>query len=130
MFKLYDTYGFPLDLTQLIAREQNLKVDEKGFNIAMEEQVNLPKSASKFKADLNKIDWNIVQKGTDSQFLGYESLESESKITRWSKVKDEIAIVLDKTPFYAESGGQIGDTGTIINDGIDLIVIDTQMEHD
>jgi len=129
-FKLYDTYGFPLDLTQLIAREQNLTVDEKGFNIAMEEQVNRAKSAGKFKANLNKIDWNIVQKGDDSQFIGHESLQTESKITRWSRINDDIAIIIDKTPFYPESGGQIGDTGTIIGDGIDFIVVDTQKEHD
>lgn len=129
-FKLYDTYGFPLDLTQLIAREQNLKVDEKGFLAAMKEQKKRAKSSGKFKASTDKIDWNIVQKGDDSNFIGYESLESDSKIIRWSKVNNRIAIVLDKTPFYAESGGQIGDTGTIIGDGIDLNVIDTKKDND
>jgi alanyl-tRNA synthetase len=129
-FKLYDTYGFPLDLTQLIAREQNLTVDEKGFIAAMEEQKKRAKSAGKFKASTDKMEWNIVQKGDDSNFIGYESLESDSKITRWSNVNNRITLVLDKTPFYAESGGQIGDTGTIIGDGIDLNVIDTQKEHD
>lgn len=129
-FKLYDTYGFPLDLTQLIAREQNLKVDEKGFLAAMEEQKKRAKSSGKFKVSTNKIDWNIVQKGDDSNFIGYESLEADSKITRWSKVNNRIIIVLDKTPFYAESGGQIGDTGTLLGDGIDLTVIDVQKELD
>lgn len=129
-FKLYDTYGFPLDLTQLIAREQNLKVDEKGFLAAMEEQKKRAKSSGKFKANTDKIDWNIVQKGDDSNFIGYESLEADSKITRWSKVNNRIIIVLDKTPFYAESGGQIGDTGTLLGDGIDLTVIDVQKELD
>lgn len=129
-FKLYDTYGFPLDLTQLIAREQNLKVDEKGFLAAMKEQKKRAKSSGKFKASTDKIDWNIVQKGDDSNFIGNESLESDSKIIRWSKVNNRIAIVLDKTPFYAESGGQIGDTGTIIGDGIDLNVIDTKKDND
>lgn len=129
-FKLYDTYGFPLDLTQLIAREQNLEVDEKGFLAAMEEQKKRAKSSGKFKVSTNKIDWNIVQKGDDSNFIGYESLEADSKITRWLKVNNRIIIVLDKTPFYAESGGQIGDTGTLLGDGIDLTVIDVQKELD
>lgn len=129
-FKLYDTYGFPLDLTQLIAREQNLEVDEKGFLAAMEEQKKRAKSSGKFKVSTNKIDWNIVQKGDDSNFIGYESLEADSKITRWSKVNNRIIIVLDKTPFYAESGGQLGDTGTIVGDGIDLNVIDTKKDND
>jgi len=129
-FKLYDTYGFPLDLTQLIAREQNLIVDKKGFNKAMEEQKMRAKSAGKFKANTDKIDWNILQKGDDSQFIGYESLESESKITRWSRINDKIVVALDKTPFYAESGGQIGDTGTIFGDGIDLNVIDTKKDNE
>jgi alanyl-tRNA synthetase len=129
-FKLYDTYGFPLDLTQLIAREQNLIVDEKGFTKAMEEQKKRAKSAGKFKANTDRIDWNIVLKGDDSQFVGYESLESKSKIIRWSRVNDRITIVLDKTPFYAESGGQIGDAGTISGDGIDLNVIDTKKDNE
>lgn len=129
-FKLYDTYGFPLDLTQLIAREQNLKVDEKGFLAAMEEQKKRAKASGKFKVSSDKIDWNLVQKGDDSNFIGYESLEADSKITRWSKVNNRIIIVLDKTPFYAESGGQIGDTGTLLGDGIDLTVIDVQKELD
>ena len=129
-FKLYDTYGFPLDLTQLIAREQNLKVDEKGFLVAMEQQKKRAKSSGKFKVNSDKIDWNNVRKGSDSNFVGYESLKSDSKIVRWAKINDRFTIVLDKTPFYAEAGGQIGDTGTIIGEGIDLIVVDTQKEND
>ena len=129
-FKLYDTYGFPLDLTQLIAREQNLLIDEKGFNKAMEEQKKRAKSAGKFKAITDKIDWNIVIKGDDSQFIGYETVEFKSQISRWSKIDDRFVIVLDNTPFYAESGGQLGDTGTIIGNGIDLTVIDTKKDND
>jgi len=125
-FKLYDTYGFPLDLTQLIGRENNLEVDIDGFKKEMEEQVKRAKSAGKFQANTDKIEWNIISKGEDSKFLGYESLESESKITRWSILGNRYLIILDKTPFYAESGGQVGDTGTIFGEGIDLIVLDTQ----
>jgi len=129
-FKLYDTYGFPLDLTQLIARENNLKVDEDGFNEEMKEQVQRAKSAGKFKANSDKIEWKIISKENDSEFVGYDTLESESKISRWSKVDNRYLVVLDKTPFYAESGGQIGDTGTILGDGIDLTVIDTQKRNE
>lgn len=129
-FKLYDTYGFPLDLTQLIARENNLNVDEAGFNKEMEAQVKRAKSAGKFEANTDKIKWNIINKGDDSKFIGYETLESKSKIIRWSKIDNQFALVLDKTPFYAESGGQIGDTGTILGDSIDLSVVDTQKEND
>lgn len=129
-FKLYDTYGFPLDLTQLIARENNLDVDEEGFKIEMEDQIKRAKSSGKFKANTAKIDWEIVNKGKDSEFIGYEKSESKSKIRRWAKIDDRYVIILDKTPFYAESGGQIGDTGTILGKGIDLNVIDTQKEHD
>ncbi len=129
-FKLYDTYGFPLDLTQLIARENKLEVDERGFKKEMQEQVKRAKSAGKFKVNSKKIKWQEVRQGDDSKFLGYETLESKSKIIRWSKLENKYAVVFDQTPFYAESGGQIGDTGTILGDGIDLTVIDTQKEHE
>lgn len=129
-FKLYDTYGFPIDLTQLMAREQNLEVDEKGFLAAMQEQKKRAKSSGKFKVGTEKINWNIAQKSNDSHFVGYDLLDIESRITRWSKIDNRFAIVLDKTPFYAESGGQIGDTGTLLGDGIDLNVIDTKKDND
>ncbi|MBU0528283.1 alanine--tRNA ligase [bacterium] len=129
-FKLYDTYGFPLDLTQLMAREIGLEVDEEGFWKEMEKQKERAKASSKFTASTDKINWNTAIKSEDSEFLGYETLESESFITKWSKIKNGFAIVLDKTPFYAESGGQIGDKGTITNGGIDLEVIDTQKKNE
>jgi len=130
-FKLYDTYGFPLDLTQLIAREKGFNVDGAGFKKEMEEQIKRAKSAGKFKVNKDKIKWETVSNEADSEFLGYEFLESESKIVKWSKLEnDNYALVLDKTPFYAESGGQIGDTGTILGDGFDLIVSDTQKENE
>jgi alanyl-tRNA synthetase len=128
-FKLYDTYGFPLDLTQLMARERELTVDEKGFNVAMAEQKKKAKEAGKFKVGTTTTDWVIVSEGKDSDFLGYESLESESKIRRYVIQDDQILVVLDQTPFYAESGGQVGDIGTISGDGIDLKVLDVKKEN-
>jgi len=129
-FKLYDTYGFPLDLTQLLAREQHLTVDEEGFLSAMEQQKTRAKLSSKFKADSKELQWEIISQNSESKFIGYETLESTSKIMRWSQIDDNYAIVLDKTPFYAESGGQVGDTGVILGDKIDLNVINTQKQHE
>ena len=128
-FKLYDTYGFPLDLTQLMARERELTVDEKGFNVAMAKQKKRAKEAGKFKVGTTTIEWVTVSEGEDSDFLGYESLESESKIRRYANQDGQILVILDQTPFYAESGGQVGDTGTISGDGIDLKVLDVKKEN-
>jgi len=130
VFKLYDTYGFPLDLTQLLAREQQLTIDEKGFLSAMEKQKTQAKLSGKFETDSKDLKWQIISKSNDSKFIGYEMLESTSKITRWSRIDNKYAIVLDRTPFYAESGGQVGDTGVILGDKIDLNVINTQKQHE
>ena len=128
-FKLYDTYGFPLDLTQLMARERKLTVDENGFKVSMEAQKKRAKEAGKFKTGTNSTDWVTVSKGQDSDFLGYDSLESESQIRRYVIQGDQILVVLNQTPFYAESGGQIADTGTISGAGIDLKVLDVKKEN-
>ncbi len=129
-FRLYDTYGFPLDLTELIAREKNLTVDTNGFNEAMSQQKSRAKAAGKFKHEASSIDWQSVRQGKDSEFIGYESLSSTAKIRRWGRENGHLLVVLDKTPFYAESGGQIGDTGVIFNEGIDLQVVDVKKEDD
>lgn len=129
-FKLYDTYGFPLDLTQLMAQEHGLKVDEKGFNKSMENQRKKAKEAGKFRADMKNIKWIAVSEGNDSTFLGYEQISAEASIKRYSMVNGTVLLVLDETPFYAEAGGQIGDTGTITGEGINLTVTDVQKEND
>lgn len=129
-FKLYDTYGFPPDLTQLMANEKGLKVDIDGFNKEMELQKERAKKAGKFKANLENIPWQIVRKGDDSSFLGYKKITSKSLIRKFSIADGAVLLVLDKTPFYAESGGQISDTGTIKGDGIDLKVNDVQKDHE
>ncbi len=127
-FKLYDTYGFPLDLTQLMARENGLSVDEKGFDVEMQKQKNRAKAAGSFNVAQKDISWNFLSKATGSKFIGYEKNESESIISSWAKQGETILIVLDKTPFYGESGGQVGDTGSIKGEGIDLKVVDTKKD--
>ncbi|MFL3007387.1 MAG: alanine--tRNA ligase [Candidatus Neomarinimicrobiota bacterium] len=129
-FKLYDTYGFPLDLTQLMAREKNLNVDEEGFHDCMRKQKEKAKSSGKFKISSEPLEWISVSDKSDSVFIGYESLESDSQIIEYSKnKKGEIYLVLDETPFYAESGGQVGDRGKILGENITLDVVDVKNKN-
>jgi alanyl-tRNA synthetase len=129
-FRLYDTYGFPLDLTQLMARERGLSVDTEAFSREMEQQRQRAKAAGKFRRQGREISWNTVSTGPDSQFRGYEVLETDSQIRRWAADNGKYILVLDQTPFYAESGGQIGDAGTITGTGIQLQVVDTIKDGD
>ena len=128
-FKLYDTYGFPLDLTELMARERELTVDVDGFDSEMAEQIKRAQDAGKFKGSTDSTEWIIVSEGDDSIFLGYESLESKSEIRRYTIQGDSFLVVLDQTPFYAESGGQIGDMGTINGKGVELKVLDVKKDN-
>ena len=126
-FKLYDTYGFPFDLTQLMARENNLEVDEEGFHDCMRKQKEKAKLSGKFKISSESLEWISVSEQSDSAFIGYDSLKSDSKIIEYSKNKEgEIYLVLDQTPFYAESGGQVADMGKITGENITLDVIDVK----
>ncbi|WP_372947928.1 alanine--tRNA ligase [Mariniphaga sp.] len=128
-FVLYDTYGFPLDLTALIARENGLNVDETGFTKAMEEQKNRSRNA----AQLETGDWVEIRKIEQTKFLGYDSTEAEIRIARYRKVsqkkKSFYQLVFDQTPFYGESGGQVGDSGYIEQDGVKITIFDTQKEN-
>ena len=129
-FRLYDTYGFPVDLTNDIARERGLSVDMEGFEAAMEEQRRMGQKSSQFKAE-------YIAAGTDlgsSEFTGYTSLVGEGKITglfREGRSVNELAegergmVILDRTPFYAESGGQVGDRGVLLAEGVSFEVEDT-----
>ena len=129
-FKLYDTFGFPLDLTQLMARERGLGVDEIGFYKAMQKQKNRAKATGSFNAVKKNLKWNVISKASSSKFIGYKYYEHDSVIWRWAKQGDTILLILNKTPFYGESGGQVGDTGTIKGKGINLKVIDTKKDND
>ena len=127
-FRLYDTYGFPFDLTRLMANEKNISVDEKGFNVCMEEQKLRSRASSDFKMDNDEVVWNEVKKIKSSNFIGYEHSESHSEIIKFRELNDgSYEIVVEDTPFYAESGGQVGDKGLIENEMICLDVFDVKL---
>ncbi len=127
-FKLYDTYGFPLDLTQLMARDMGYSVNIKEFDICMENQRSKGRSSNQFRVTSeNESEWIEVTSGQNSEFVGYKKNESKSVIRKIRFSDNSIDIVLDCTPFYAESGGQIADTGVFELDGELLCqVVDVQ----
>ena len=130
-FELFDTYGFPVDLTELMAKENGWTVDMEGFKKGLEEQ----KDRSRQAAELDKSDWVVVsESGRPTEFLGYDQLEAEVRLLRYRKVKEKkntyFEIVLDKTPFYAESGGQVGDKGILKNNDGTIKIFDTKKEND
>ena len=134
-FRLYDTYGFPLDLTRVLAEERGLGVDEAGFDTAMEQQRERARRAGKFAAGgLEASDWVPVHALERQRFVGYEQLEVTTRVVRWAVQEGRCHVVLADTPFYAEAGGQVGDRGAITvgdEDGaLALTVEDTQRDGD
>lgn len=129
-FELLDTYGFPIDLTRLIATEQNMQVDEQGYEDEMLQQKNRSRAATA----LDTEDWIVVNEGNHLPFEGYDKSDLETKILRYRKVKAKgnelFQIVLEATPFYAESGGQVGDVGSLTINGMEIKIIDTKKEND
>ena len=127
-FTLYDTYGFPLDLTELILREHGMDADIEEFNVEMQKQKERARNA----AAVETGDWVILREG-ETEFVGYDFFEYDAEILRYRQVKQKnkvlYQIVLDKTPFYAGMGGQVGDTGWLINGDEKIVVIDTKREN-
>ena len=128
-FELFDTYGFPADLTRLIAAEQQMDIDEEGFKAEMQQQ----KDRSRAATAIDTEDWVVLDEFALNEFVGYDSLEIQTKVTKYRKVKakgkEAFQLVLEATPFYAESGGQVGDTGTLEIDDETIVITDTKKEN-
>ena len=127
-FTLFDTFGFPLDLTELICREQGMTVDEKGFDVCMQEQKNRARNAAEVKLG----DWVMV-KDAESEFVGYDYTEYPCHIVKYREVKQKkgtaYEMILDQTPFYGEMGGEVGDSGVLVSENEEIQVIDTKKEN-
>ncbi|MEN9399582.1 MAG: hypothetical protein RL632_683 [Bacteroidota bacterium] len=129
VFELYDTYGFPVDLTSLIARENNLQIDEAAFNAELQKQKDRSRAATAIETD----DWVQVHPDAETTFVGYDQLTASVQLLKYRKVsqkqKSFYQLVLNNTPFYPEGGGQVGDTGYLEANGIRTVIFDTKKEN-
>ncbi|WP_431212305.1 alanine--tRNA ligase-related protein [Puia sp. P3] len=125
-FELYDTFGFPEDLTSLIAAENGLSIDKPGFDAEMKQQ----KDRSRAATAIDTGDWSVLIDNPLVEFVGYDMLETNTSIAKYRKIKAKgkelFQVVLEATPFYAESGGQAGDTGTLLSGEETIAVVDTK----
>jgi len=130
-FELYDTYGFPIDLTALILGEKGYSLDEKGFEVAMQEQKNRSRNAS----EISKEDWTVLSDDVEQEFVGYDSLEANVRLVKYRKVTskkegEQFQMVFNLTPFYPEGGGQVGDKGYLeVPNGDVVYIINTKKEN-
>jgi alanyl-tRNA synthetase len=132
VFKLYDTFGFPVDLTRLLAEEKGLRIDEEGFNRLMNKQKERARTSGRFKSGSGKpVSWRTLSEKTDDEttrFVGYDTLDCSARLRKWAYVDGKTLLVFDKSPFYAESGGQIGDSGQVIFGDKEYHISDTRKE--
>src|SRR5690606_36358161 len=130
-FELYDTLGFPIALTELLAREGGVEVDMRGFQQSLAEQRNRSRAATAIDTDA----WVVVLESETVDFVGYDRTECETEILKYRKVttkgKEQFQLVLTATPFYAEGGGQVGDTGTLVSlkTGVKIVITDTKKQN-
>lgn len=129
VFELYDTFGFPFDLTSLIARENSISVDEEGFNIELTKQKDRSRAATAIETD----DWVVLTDDTEEEFVGYDNLVTNVRLVKYRKVSQKqrtfYQLVFNLTPFYPEGGGQVGDKGRIYNDSESVVIFDTKKEN-
>ncbi len=129
VFRLYDTFGFPLDLTQLMARERGFDVDQAEFKKLLDQQRDRARQAGKFTT-VPEGEWQEMTSGPDSKFIGYETIASDAEIRKLLRDGNQLTLILNRTPFYGEAGGQVGDTGEITGDGFRIRIHDTQRQGD
>jgi alanyl-tRNA synthetase len=130
VFMLYDTFGFPPDLTRLMAERYDMNIDEQGFNLEMQKQKERARAASRF--NFSQTDERLLKmlKLPETEFLGYDTFEAECNILDFYEAEGKVFFVMDKTPFYAESGGQVADTGRVSGENFELKVCDVQKDND